>query len=124
MTVAVLILEQIADDFYWHEKRGGLPFQEWLRYMRRLGPDKEPTWVKRVTRKGRTPVHGFRDYTHANHTGSRGIHEHYIMSPGIYEVHERTGWNKTRRYWCKSEDGCITEISRDEAERCLNDCSE
>jgi hypothetical protein len=87
--------------------------------------DKSPAWVARLT--GPDPLYGFireflrgqKDYSRANGTGSRGVYVYYPLRPGIYEVHKRLNWRKTRRYFIRVEGTEITEISREEVLACL-----
>jgi hypothetical protein len=124
---AVLKLELIADDFFWHQKRGLFDknFQKWLRYAKRLGPNKSSTWVARLigldekfTFK-REFVQPERDYSQANSTGSRGIYGYYALPPGIYEVNERVTWRRVRRYFIKVDEAEYKEIDREDVIKCL-----
>lgn len=122
---AVLKIELIADDFFWHQKRNLYSFDQWLRYAKRFGHDKSNSWVARIT--GLDPKYGFkreflqptRDYSQANSTGSRGIYAYYALPPGIYEVNHRETWKRVRRYFCKVENLEIVEISKEDVIRCL-----
>jgi hypothetical protein len=120
---AVLKIEEIGDDFFWHERNDRLPEMQRGVYLRRLGPDTKPSWVARITFDGerlqRVFMKGARDYTHSNGVGSRGIFTYYALHSGIYEVHERLKWRKTRRYFIRVENAQITEVSREEALACL-----
>jgi hypothetical protein len=122
---AVLGLELIADDYFWHTRRGLWDWDKQLRYMRRLGPDKSPTWVAHITgfdeKFGykREFLRGQRDYTDANSIGSRGIMAYYILKPGLYQVNERRTWKHVRRYFILAEESEYREISKEEADEWL-----
>jgi len=114
----VLGLELIADDFFWAKKQAKkLPFDRWLRYMRKLGSDKSPTWVAKLgVNSEREFIQGVRDYSRANRNGSRGIYAYYALSAGVvYEINERYKLIKVRRYFILVQDGEVCEISGDEA---------
>jgi hypothetical protein len=65
-------------------------------------------------------VRGHWDYSHVNSTGSRGIYLIYALSPGLYEVNERTSWRRSRRFYLRvAEDATLREISREEVRQCL-----
>lgn len=122
---AVLRIELIGDDFFWHQRRNLLSFDQWLRQAKRFGYDKSNSWVARIT--GLDEKYGFkreflrptRDYSQANSTGSRGIFAYYILPSGIYEVNHRESWKRIRRYFCRVEGTEIIEISKDEVIQCL-----
>jgi hypothetical protein len=93
--------------------------------MMRLGSDKSPSWLARmVGHDGRHFIRqwpdGVRDYSEANHSGSRGIFIYYALPDGIYEVNDRYHWNKVRHYFIRVADATITKITREEAIACLN----
>ncbi len=119
---AVLRIELIADDFFYQQKRGMFDeeFDKWLRYAKRLGPDKRPSWAARIngiTDRGtftRTFCEGYRDYTQANATGSRGIFVYYPLGDGVYEVHARVTMSEVDHYFLRVESGEMTRISRQE----------
>ena len=117
---AVLKLELIADDFFWASKRQyNVDFYQWLRELRKLGPDKSHTWVARLLPGMQHEfVQGIRDYSTANRNGSRGIYAFYALKPGVYEINERYKLNRVRRYFIHVADDEYEEITRDEAE-CL-----
>jgi hypothetical protein len=98
-------------------------------YARYMGHDKSNCWVARLTGFDdkwffrREFVRGQADWSQAKTTGSRGIFVYYALSPGIYEINERTSWKRVRRYFIrvKSE---IEEISKEEVIQCLSEISE
>jgi hypothetical protein len=113
---AVLKLEMIGDDYFWNNRHGGWSADKSLRYQRKLGGNKSPSWVARLTGKNgpilvREFQRGVRDYAAANSTGSRGIFTYYPLSDGIYEVNDRRAWGNVRRYFIRVEGEAITEIS-------------
>jgi hypothetical protein len=121
---AVISLEIIGDDYYaW--QRAGKPGDSlrYKRYEERFGPDKARPWVARIT--GLDDQYGFsrefltadnRDYRDANSIGSRGVMEYFVLDDGIYEVHERVAWKRTRRYFVHVDGERITEVAREEVE--------
>lgn len=121
---AILKLEIIGDNYYAYKRAldSGeaqvVPQME--KYADMLGHDKKHPWVARVTgldRKygfKREFLRGQKDYSQANSIGSRGVYVYYPLKPGIYEVHERVTWRRTRRYFVRVKDAEITEISREE----------
>lgn len=120
---AVLKLELIADDFFWAKRnKKNMPFQQWFRHMKKLGPDKSPSWVARLLpNMEREFVQGTRDYSRANRSGSRGIYAYYALKPGIYEINERCKLNRVRRYFIQVVGDEYQEITREEAECLIND---
>lgn len=117
---AVIQLELIADDYFWHSRHNTWSFDKQLRYMRRLGPDKSPSWVARLLPgMKREFLRGTRDYSRANATGSRGIFEIFVLLDGVYEINDRYHWNKVRHYYIRVDGETITEISRTEANQWL-----
>lgn len=117
---AVIKLEMIADDYFWHTRRRLWPFEKELRYMCRLGPDKSPSWVARLLPgMKRKYLQGTRDYSQANSTGSRGIFTYYVLADGIYEINDRIAWNRVKHYFVRVEGTTITEITGGEAEQWL-----
>jgi len=129
---AVLGLEIIADNYFAlqsakakGEVDPALAARQLERYERLLGRDQQRPWVAAV--EGLDPKYGFRrkfmkgqrDYAGANGVGSRGVWEYYPLDDGLYEVHERTSWTKTRRYFVRVANGQIEEISRNEVFACL-----
>jgi hypothetical protein len=117
---AVIQLELIADDYFWHVRHKSWSFDKQLRYMRRLGHDKSPSWVARLhPGMKREYLHGVRDYSRANATGSRGIFELFVLRDGVYEINDRYHWNKVHHYYALAEGETITEIGREEAAQWL-----
>jgi hypothetical protein len=122
---AVLALEIIADNLYAARRTSDQASAKEARYGEMLGSDKARPWVARLT--GICPKYGFarefmrgqKDYSQANSIGSRGVKEYFPLDPGVYEVHERLTWKRTRRYFIRVQDTQIVEIDRDEVERCL-----
>ena len=129
--LAVLRLELIGDNFFSYKrdlangKARENPRVE--RYGEMMGRDKSPSWVARIT--GLDDKYGFarefqrgqKDYSRANSIGSRGIYEYFALPDGIYEVHERLTWRRTRRYFIKVEKATIIEIERQQVEEWLTD---
>lgn len=122
---AVLKLELIGDDYFYAKRHNTWSFDKILRYMRRLGPNKSPSWLAEIVgfdAKGnlnRQFIQGQKDYSEANSTGSRGIFVYYALPSGIYEVNDRHHWRKVRHYFCRVEGTQITEINQDEVIECL-----
>lgn len=127
---AVLKLEIIGDDWFDYRsrlRRGLVSQQPQLErmYLSRLGWDAKRPWVARLLGIGadgwfmREFLRGQRDYSEANSTGSRGVHEYYALTTGVYEVFERRSWIKTRRYFIRVRDARTREIDQEEAVRCL-----
>ncbi len=124
--LAVIRLEIIADNYYAGKKYATretrIPDE---RYRELLGPDKSRPWVARITGLDaqfgykREFMRGQKDYSQANSVGSRGVYMYYPLSDGIYEVHERLSWKRTRRYFCQVSNSDITEISREEVNALL-----
>ncbi len=129
---AVLALEIIADNYFALQSAQAkgevvpaLAARQLAHYERLLGRDQKRPWVAAL--EGLDPKYGFqrrfmkgqRDYAGANGVGSRGVYEYYPLDDGVYEVHERTSWTKTRRYFVRVASGKIEEISRSEAVACL-----
>lgn len=98
----------------------------------RIRPGRSPrAWVARLTSFNpdegvfgdfeRYFLHGQRDFSRVNSTGSRGIFLYYALTPGVYEVNDRVSWSSVRRYFCRVDEGstAITEITREEAIACL-----
>lgn len=115
----VICLEAIGDDYFWHKRYGGWTFMQELRYMRRLGPDKSPSWIARIILENGEPkrkyLTGVRDYEKANATGSRGIFCYYPLRDGLYEINDRYCWDSVKHYFAIVRDGEINETSREEA---------
>ena len=122
---AILKLEQIGDDYFYAKRHNSWSFDKQLRYIRRLGVDKSPSWAARIigvdssSKLQREFLRGQRDYTEANSEGSRGIFTYYPLTDGIYEVNSRYHWRKIRHYFCKVIGTEIIEISKDEVIECL-----
>lgn len=117
---SVIRLELIADDYFWHVRNGSWGWEKQFQYMRRLGPDKSPSWVAGLLPGMRREyLHGTRDYSRANATGSRGIFEYHPLGNGVYEVNSRYALNRVKHYFILVEGETITEISREEAAQWL-----
>lgn len=125
---AVLKMELIGEDFFMYEqdkRKKGTHSEHIERRGTRLGLDKKRPWVaKLLSYDGylnfeREFVNGQRDFANANGTGSRGIFIYYPLQPGLYEVHERPTWRRTRRYFIRVEGIKIIEISKEEVIKCL-----
>jgi hypothetical protein len=117
---AALKLELIGENYFAYQRTARWRDAETERYGRMLGLDQSPVWVARIV--GIEPdgnwqrifLHGQKDYTHANRNGSRGVFCYYALDDGTYEVHERTNWKKTRRYFLVVEEGAYREADREE----------
>lgn len=117
---AVLSLEIIGDNFYASKRAGAEASEKEVRYGEMLGNDKSRPWVARLT--GLDPKFGFarqflrgqRDYSQANSIGSRGVKEYFPLDPGVYEVHERITWKRTRRYFIRVQGVQIEEVNRED----------
>ena len=122
---AVLALEIIGDNYYAARRAGEEATERESRYADMMGVDKQRPWIARLTGLDtkfgfvRQFLRGQRDYSQANSIGSRGIKEYFILDTGLYEVHERLTWRRTRRYFIRVENEQIVEIERSEVERCL-----
>lgn len=127
---AVLEMEFIGENYFAAiraKKKGvNVPSGYMARWERILGRhDHKPPWVACLT--GLCDKFGFKrkfqtyykDYSRANSTGSRGIYIYFALDPGVYEIHERTTWKRTRRYFVRVENMQIAEITREKAIRCL-----
>jgi hypothetical protein len=128
MRTATLRLEGIAD--HLGDKR---------RHLQRLPADRvDPRdyellfteaprpWVERLvpddgSALSRQRLAGQKDFREANSIGSRGVFWHYTLREGeVYEVHQLTGWKKSRNWFCRvGESGRVEEITRAEAEAWL-----
>ena len=127
--LAVLKLEIIGDNYFAYKRdlANGAAHENPRveKYGEMMGRDRIRPWVARVT--GFDKKYGFkrefqrgqRDYSKANSIGSRGVYEYFALSDGIYEVHERLTWKRTRRYFVRVENAEIMEISCEEVERWL-----
>lgn len=113
---AVLKLEIIGDNYYAAQKEAPDKARYQGKYERMLSPDKIRPWVARIAgfdhtyRFKREFQRGQKDYSLANSVGSRGVFIYYALKPGVYEIHERLTWKKTRRYFIHVEGDSITEI--------------
>jgi hypothetical protein len=130
---AVLRIEAIGDNYIWmaKHKRGStarkLHYKEEIaiiRYGRReLWP-----WVAGIAliegKLERDFIEGYKDYTNANHDGSRGIFILYPLKPGVYEVNKSVRLGVPKRYFIRVLDGTITEITREEVLQCLTTTSD
>jgi hypothetical protein len=122
---AVLKLELIGDDYFAYRKFHKRTSMKYERNMYQFTKKGMRPWVARITGFddhyvfAREFIRGIKDYTFANSTGSRGIFAYYPLKPGIYEVNERISWRNHRRYFIRVENTEITEISKEEIERCL-----
>lgn len=127
--LAVLELEIIGDNYYASKRAGGEAEAKEARYAAIMGRDKTRPWIARLI--GLDPQYGFKrefikaqqkDYGRANSIGSRGVFLYFVLPSGLYEVHERPTWKRTRRYFIRVEDEKITEIEREEVAQCLSEC--
>ncbi len=131
---AVLSLELIGDNLVAFERawrrgqlRHPLSLREEIDLHRRNAPHLRPHVARILGRDGGDDFRkefladAQRDYSDANGIGSRGIRAYYILDSGVYEVNERLTWANARRYYIRVEGPTITEISRQEVYRWLND---
>ncbi len=80
-------------------------------------------WVSRLTPRGCQYVKPLRDYSLAKPNGSRGVFQYYHLDNGVYEVSERTDWQRTMHYYILAADGDYREISREEVREWLKNAS-
>jgi hypothetical protein len=117
----VLALEAIGDNIKriyrerpeMLQRRGR---ERWLGYA--LDRSRRP-WVAEVVGKEsngqlrRIFLRGQKDYRDSNGTGSRGVILYFHLRPGkIYEVNQLLTWEKSRRYFCRVENGRLVELVR------------
>ncbi len=133
---AVLEIELIGDDSYEalrmtnRRRYPELPPCVELR-ARRLGRPELRPWVARVI-----PIPGsegyrremiayqHKDYSRANSVGSRGVYAYYLLSPGVYEIHQRTSWKHGEQYYLQvKEDGTKQRLGDDEVREWLRNAS-
>jgi hypothetical protein len=79
-------------------------------------------WVSRIV--GKCKKFGFKreflkpdgiDYKKSNSKTTRGIFRFYWITPGyIYEVSSPQSWRGTNRYFCRTENGNIIKMTREE----------
>lgn len=124
--LAVIKLEAIGDDYFAYKRSRERTVERRMTNAWRMAEREGPCWVARITgldRKyglAREFVHGQRDYAQANSVGSRGVFIYYPLRPGVYEVHERLTWAKSRRYFVRVEGTEYYEITQQEVIECLN----
>lgn len=126
---ASIRLEAIGDDtfeYFRHlEKHPKMPLRP-RPGMRMVSPAQRQ-WIAEIigvdSRYGwrRVFLRGYKDYTHANGPGSRGVFVTYILEPGrIYQVQSPQSWNHTDSYYCTvSKDGEIVRLNESEVLACL-----
>lgn len=108
--LAHLSLECIGDD-------GTRALQRFARLTGESGTTAGMTpWVARIIgtdpkfKLKREFLQGDRSYAEANGVGSRGVMLHFWLKPGVYEVFERVGWSRSRRYFVWAAGGTTAEI--------------
>jgi len=124
--LAVIKLEAIGDDYFAYKRSKERTVERRMTNAWKMAAREGPCWVAQIT--GTHPKYGFarkfvrgqRDYAQANSAGSRGIFIYYPLEPGIYEVHERLTWAKSRRYFIRAENAEFHEITREEVIECLS----
>jgi len=118
---AVIKLELIGDNFFAYRRFGKRTLPQYERNLYYMTQPRFRSWVARLKRGGeREFLEGFRDYTFATSTGSRGIFIYYSLVDGVYEVNERTSWTKSRRYFVLVSGMEISEISKETAWQTIN----
>jgi hypothetical protein len=83
-------------------------------------------WVAEIT--GRDERYGLerdfldyrKDYAEASRRGDF-VKRWFVLPPGIYEIHEVLSVRRHRRYFVRSVHGVLTEITREEVERWLDE---
>jgi len=126
----LLVLEYIGEDYFAYRREPSRQPEREQRYRARFGRDATQPWVARIVgidpdavpplQLQRIFQRGVRDYSAANGTGSRGIMLYYALEDGVYEVHARDAWRRTRRYFVRVDAGQVTEISREEVVQCVS----
>lgn len=124
--LAVIKLEAIGDDYFSYKRSKERTVDRRMTGAWQMAKREGSCWVAQI--KGFDPKYTFarefvcgqRDYTQANSTGSRGVYIYYPLRPGIYEVHERLTWARSRRYFILVEGATYHEITREEVIKCLN----
>lgn len=106
---AVLELELIGDD------AARLMPPSWRPWVARLVANDDGLGFRRIFLRAAQ-----KDYARANSIGSRGVYAYYVLGDGVYDVHRRTSWQNTRRYYLRVANGRMTEITRQEVYKCLN----
>lgn len=118
--IACLRIEAIGDDFVYRNGRLKAACKESIPHdVRRVAHylAASKPWCARIAgldfRFGlqREFLRCKKDWRGSNSTGSRGIILHYELRPGIYEVNERISWNNNRRYFVRSRDGVLEEMT-------------
>lgn len=127
---AVLRLEIIGDTYYSRPARlddSPKTRATTRRYESALGYNKTRPWVAKIIGRSnqfgyeRKFMRGQKDYQDANSVGSRGVFCYYPLDSGVYEIHERVSWKRTRRYFIRVIDEKYHEISRDAVEAFLDE---
>lgn len=132
MPVAQIKLEVIAENYFDYRKRlakGEIttPDAATEHYGELLGRDKSQPWVARIIGPDekyslrREFIRGRKDYSLANSIGSRGVYLYFYLSPGVYEVNERSSWTRVRRYFCRVEGTEVKEMTREEVDLWLQE---
>lgn len=123
--IACLRIESVGDDMVYRRGRLKAASDSVPRNMRGIAHylAAGKPWCARIT--GLSREYGLqrefmrckKDWRGANSTGSRGVILHYELRPGIYEVNERTSWKSERRYFVRSHEGRLTEVTFAEAKQ-------
>lgn len=130
MMRAVVELEFIAENYHAYKRQAKEQNSAMERYGDLLGRDRSRPWVARLTGLDehygfvRSFVRGQIDYSRANRSGSRSVYLYYHLRDGLYEVNERTTWNKSQRYFLRVQNAQKTEMAREEVIACLSSTSE
>lgn len=124
MTLYAFALEAIGDDVAYEKRMCRRHCVPWIPKRAADYAHRSP-WIARLTGMGagmrlqREFLHGRRDYSEANGSGSRGIWTHYLLEDGLYEVNEAIDWRKYRRYFLQVCDGSAREVCLQEVIQCL-----
>ena len=90
------------------------------------GMKKHRDWVAKIT--GASEKYGFereflapiKDYANSSSTMRRGVYVNYVIEDGYYyEVSAPVSWKRNDRYFCKSVNGEVIRVEREEIEEWL-----
>lgn len=78
------------------------------------GPPPSSGWCARVTFDCGTVHREFLrplvDYAAANSVGSRGVTKTWLLPDGLYQVHQKISWKRSRAYYLAVRDGAPVEL--------------